>query len=222
MKSLSPDARDTRGLGNGARGFNRPLRSQPIWLTLDGLAGGATGTPRGAVRRAARAAGPWTSRRGTTSWTTWRSRHGTPAPHGRWAAASICRSSQVAAWATTSRGVVARFSAALPCRLRTRALTTSSGAGPGGPRASLRDLGADTAVIAETRIPTAAQHTRARDGLLEMGLAAVSHNVAAAPQAARSAKGKGRGAGRGPRPGAGRAWSPLHRGSSRGPLVLRR
>ena len=64
--------------------------------------------------------------------------------------------------------------------------------------ASLRDLGADVAVIAETRISTAAQHTRACDGLLELGFAAVSHNVAGAPRAARGAKGKGRGAGPGP------------------------
>ena len=83
-------------------------------------------------------------------------------------------------------------------------------AGTGGDRhewgrswgTALRDMGADLAVIAETRISTQAQHASACNGLLDMGFSAVSHNVPDSPRPLRGGRGGGREAGRGPRPAA--------------------
>ena len=65
-----------------------------------------------------------------------------------------CHDSPEVAWATMSRGVIARFSAALPRRPRARALTPRVRQVLGD---SLRDLGADVVVIAETRMSTMAE-----------------------------------------------------------------
>eukprot|EP00972_Heterocapsa_arctica_P025706 3782904-Heterocapsa_arctica.AAC.1 len=66
---------------------------------------------------------------------------------------------------------------------------------------ALQDLGADVGVLSETKVSSPEQHTRARNGLLDLGYVAVSHNVPHRPD-------PGRGKGRGKRSRGARGASP--------------